>query len=109
MFCSEDGAVCVDNGVAVVKLMHLMLVDATPDSCVEDHVKYGELVERVSWQFLVSKDVVTGSLVEGSYEAGMIMALESMGLDNQVYICLSFFILAYFPCFLSNSTFTYTC
>ncbi|KAL8171771.1 hypothetical protein V2J09_023575 [Rumex salicifolius] len=83
VFCSEEGAVCVDNAVAVVKLLHLMLTTATPKSCVEDHLMYGEHVERVSLQFLYSKDVVRGNLPELSYEAGMVMALESMGLDNQ--------------------------
>ena len=68
-----------------------MLATATPVSCVEDHLKYGELVERVSWLFLHNRDIISGSLPESNYEAGMIMALESMGLDSQVY----FFSLVY--------------
>lgn len=83
LFCSEEGAVCVDNGVSVVKLLHLMLSMANPSSCFEDHLKYGDCVQRVSSLFLMRKGFMQGDVPMSSYEAGLALALESTGLASQ--------------------------
>ncbi|KAJ6737271.1 LIPASE-LIKE PAD4 [Salix viminalis] len=54
IFCSEDGAVCVDNAASVVKMMYLLLTMGSP-SC-------------------------SGELPESSYEAGVELALQSLGI-----------------------------
>lgn len=83
MFCSEEGAVCVDNAVSVVKLLHLMLATGSSRSCFEDHLKYGVCVERMSFQFLMRKEFMQGDVPMSSYEAGLKLAVESSGLANQ--------------------------
>ncbi|GAB4855715.1 Lipase-like pad4 [Ancistrocladus abbreviatus] len=82
-FCSEEGAVCVDNAEANVRLLHLMLATATTTSCIEDHLNYGECIDNMSSGFLTRKSFMKGTLPESSYEAGMAMALESSGLFGQ--------------------------
>lgn len=80
LFCGKEGAVCVDNAMAVVQLLHLMLATGCASSCIEDHLKYGDYVGNiVSSQFLKK----TGLLLEreeSSYEAGITLALQSSGL-----------------------------
>ncbi|KAL2936215.1 Lipase-like PAD4 [Bienertia sinuspersici] len=72
LFCSEEGAVCVDNAVAVVKLLHLMLAMGNSGSCFEDHLKYGGCVEQMSYRFLMRKGFMQGDddATISSYEAG---------------------------------------
>lgn len=84
LFCSDDGAVCIDNGVAIVKLLHLMLAVGCPSSSVEDHIKYGEYVGKVSMQYLKRSGFGEGELPQSSYEAGVALALQSSGISSQV-------------------------
>lgn len=83
LLCSEEGAVCVDNAVAVVKLLYLMLAMGNSGSCFEDHLNYGGCVERLSFQFLMRKGFMQGDIPTSSYEAGLKLALESSGLANK--------------------------
>ncbi|KNA14778.1 hypothetical protein SOVF_104610 [Spinacia oleracea] len=83
LFCSEEGGVCVDNTVAVVKLLYLMLVTGNSGSCFEDHLKYGSCVERMSFQFLMRKGFLQGDVPMSSYDAGLKLAVESSGLASQ--------------------------
>lgn len=87
LFCAEEGAVCVDNAVSVVKLLHLMLSMANLSSCFEDHRKYGDSVQRVSSHFLMRKGFMQGDAPKSSYEAGLALALQSTGLANQESVC----------------------
>ncbi|PSS30215.1 Lipase-like [Actinidia chinensis var. chinensis] len=77
VFCTNEGAVCVDDGVAVVKLMHLMLATGNASSSIEDHLKYEDYVGKVSMQFLKRRGFVEGECFESSYEAGVTLALQS--------------------------------
>ncbi|KAJ6413680.1 hypothetical protein OIU84_006478 [Salix udensis] len=52
IFCSEDGAVCVDNAASVVKMMSFAVHDG-------------------------------GELPESSYEAGVVLALQSLGISRK--------------------------
>lgn len=83
LFCSEDGAVCVDNAVSVVKLLHLMFAMGNRDSCFKDHLKYGSCVERVCLQFLMRRGFMQGDVPKSSYEAGLALASESSGLASK--------------------------
>ncbi|GMG99829.1 hypothetical protein Nepgr_001669 [Nepenthes gracilis] len=91
LFCSEGGAICVDghNTVATAKLLHLILATATATSCIDDHLKYGECVQKISLQFLKTKGFMEGNPPESSYEAGLALALESSGLASQELISIS--------------------
>ncbi|KAK6923700.1 Fungal lipase-like domain [Dillenia turbinata] len=80
LFCSDDGAICVDNSAAVVQMLSLMFSKASPSSCIEDHLKYGDCVSRAySSQFL---DKRTLDVSEANYEASLKMALQSSGLSS---------------------------
>ncbi|XP_065876558.1 lipase-like PAD4 [Euphorbia lathyris] len=84
-FCSQDGAICIDNAISVVKMMHLLLstTTTTPISSIEDHLKYGDYVSRISFQFLNKRSFLPDDFPESSYEAGVSLALHSSGLGSQ--------------------------
>lgn len=84
LFCSQEGAICVDNAVSVTKMMHLMLLTGSPNNCIEDHLKYGDYVDKVSSQFLYHRSFLQPGLPASSYEAGVALALQSSGIDIQV-------------------------
>ncbi|KAI3435454.1 uncharacterized protein J3R85_006061 [Psidium guajava] len=81
LFCSEKGAICLDNAMSVIKVMHLMLETVSPASSFEDHLKYGYYTGLLSSQFL--KRINISGLSEPSYEAGAFLALQSSGIDPQ--------------------------
>ncbi|KAL3630242.1 Lipase-like pad4 [Castilleja foliolosa] len=85
MFCTRNGAICLDNGMAIVKLLYLMLLGkGCVNSCVEDHLKYEYYVGQVCWQFLQKKSLTGVCLItESSNEAGIAMALQSSGINFQ--------------------------
>ncbi|KAL9233359.1 hypothetical protein vseg_008374 [Gypsophila vaccaria] len=83
LLCAEDGAICLDNSASVVKLLHLMMATSDPISCLEDHLKYGDCVEKLSFQFLMNKGYLQVGVPNTSYEAGLALALESSGLASQ--------------------------
>ena len=87
-FCSEDGAICVDNVESVIKMMYLLLATGSPSYSIEDHLKYGDYVERISSQFLERKSSMEGELPESSYEAGVVLALQSSGIASQVMLSI---------------------
>uniref|UniRef100_A0A803KNC0 Lipase-like PAD4 n=2 Tax=Chenopodium quinoa TaxID=63459 RepID=A0A803KNC0_CHEQI len=83
LFYSEEGTVCVDNADAVVKLLYLMLAMGNSGSCCEDHLKYGDCVERMSFQFLMRRGFIHEDVPASSYDAGLKLAVESSGLASQ--------------------------
>ncbi|KAL3729040.1 hypothetical protein ACJRO7_033611 [Eucalyptus globulus] len=85
LFSSDEGAICLDNAVSVNKMMHLMLRPGSPNCIVEEHLKYGWYVERLTRQPL-KRSFMEGDLSESSYEASLSMALNSLGSSQQVSI-----------------------
>ncbi|WJX45954.1 Lipase-like pad4 [Trifolium repens] len=41
LFVTEEGALCVDSPVTIIKMMHLLLSTSSPSGSIEDHLKYG--------------------------------------------------------------------
>ncbi|XP_039157630.1 lipase-like PAD4 [Eucalyptus grandis] len=82
IFCSEEGAICLDNATSIVKMMHLMLETDCLASSVVDHLKYGDYTRLLSFQFLKRRDI--NALSNSSYEAGVFLALQSSGVDPQM-------------------------
>ncbi|KAJ6929224.1 hypothetical protein NC652_013183 [Populus alba x Populus x berolinensis] len=81
-FCSEDGAICVDNAASVVKMMYLLFATTgLPSSSIGDHLMYGDYVGKISLQFLEKRSFMQGELPESSYEAGVALALQSTGIS----------------------------
>ncbi|KAK9735536.1 hypothetical protein RND81_04G211200 [Saponaria officinalis] len=83
LLCADEGAICVDNSGSVVRLMHLMMGTSDPGSCLEDHLKYGGCVEKLSFQFLMNKGYLQVNVPNSSYDAGLALAVESLGLARQ--------------------------
>ncbi|KAI9165315.1 hypothetical protein LWI28_011674 [Acer negundo] len=82
-FCSEEGAICIDNASSVIKMMYLMLTMGSPSCTIEDHLRYGDYAARVSFQFLNQRSFMPGDLPESCYEAGIALALQSSGIASQ--------------------------
>ncbi|KAK2436456.1 lipase PAD4 [Trifolium repens] len=41
LFVTEEGALCIDSPVTIIKMMHLLLSTSSPSGSIEDHLKYG--------------------------------------------------------------------
>ncbi|KAK2656327.1 hypothetical protein Ddye_009379 [Dipteronia dyeriana] len=84
-FCSEEGAICIDNASSVIKMMYLMLTltMGSPSCSIEDHLRYGDYAARVSIQLLNQRSFMPGDLPESCYEAGIALALQSSGIASQ--------------------------
>ncbi|GMI67589.1 ARABIDOPSIS PHYTOALEXIN DEFICIENT 4, PHYTOALEXIN DEFICIENT 4 [Hibiscus trionum] len=85
VFCSREGAICVENAASVIRMMYLMMAMGSPSCCIEDHLKYGEYVGNVSKQFLKAKNFRENGdgLPDSSFEAGLALALQSSDLTDK--------------------------
>lgn len=83
-FCSEHGAICLDNAISVLKMLDLMLKTSAPNLSIEDHLNYGDHVKKVGVQYMERKNLNSLCLPNSSYEAGLALALESAGIPFQV-------------------------
>ncbi|XVE86473.1 hypothetical protein DITRI_Ditri18aG0037000 [Diplodiscus trichospermus] len=83
VFCCQEGAICVENATSVIKMMYLMMATGSPSSSIEDHLKYGDYVAKVSKQFLMARNFDEEGLPDSSYEAGVALALQSSELTDK--------------------------
>lgn len=83
-FCSEHGAICLDNAISVLKMLYLMLKTSAPNLSIEDHLNYGDYVKKVGVECMERKSFTTECLPNSSYEAGLALALQSAGIPFQV-------------------------
>ncbi|XP_024013441.1 lipase-like PAD4 isoform X2 [Eutrema salsugineum] len=79
LFCSDNGGVCLDNAASVRGMLHWT---GTPN--IEEHQRYGHYVSSLSHQFLISRSFRGGNISDNSYQAGVALALESLGISNDV-------------------------
>ena len=89
VFCCQEGAICVENAASVIKMMYLMLATGSPNCSIEDHLKYGDYVAKVSKQFLKARNFLEEGLPDPSYEAGVALALQSSELTDKVLFLLT--------------------
>lgn len=82
-FCSEHGAICLDNAISVLKMLYLMLKTSAPNLSIEDHLNYGDYVKKVGVECMERKSFTTECLPNSSYEAGLALALQSAGIPFQ--------------------------
>ncbi|TMW96382.1 hypothetical protein EJD97_007465 [Solanum chilense] len=82
LFCTNKGAVCVDNGMVVIKLLYFTLLNSSQSSSLEDHLDYADFIRKVQWQFIENRSFMEGSIPKSSYEAGITLALESLGIAS---------------------------
>lgn len=83
-FCSENGAICLDNAISVLKMLYLMLKTSSPNLSIEDHLNYGDYVKKVGAQHMEKKNFASEYLPNSSYEASLALALQSSGIPLQV-------------------------
>ncbi|KAI3462425.1 hypothetical protein Pfo_019088 [Paulownia fortunei] len=83
MFCTEKGAICLDNATAIVKFLYLTMAECSANSCIEDHLKYGDYVGKICWQYLQKGSFTDESFSESSNKAGIALALQSSGISSQ--------------------------
>ncbi|KAF8411737.1 hypothetical protein HHK36_004295 [Tetracentron sinense] len=83
VFCSEDGAICVENSAAIIWMLYLMFKTGSANSSIEDHLKYGDIVGKASQQFLKRRSFTQGVLPDSCYEVGISLALEASGIVGQ--------------------------
>ncbi|KAK4426760.1 Lipase-like PAD4 [Sesamum alatum] len=82
MICTDKGAVCLDNGTAIVKLLYLMLAEGSANSCIDDHLKYEDYVSKVCLQYLQKRRLFEVSSSESSSESGIALALQSSRISS---------------------------
>ncbi|PQP92402.1 lipase-like PAD4 isoform X1 [Prunus yedoensis var. nudiflora] len=56
---------------------------SNPSCCIEDHLKYGEYVGKFCSQFLNKRSFMQGELPQSSWDAGVALALQSLGISGQ--------------------------
>nr|GMC63182.1 lipase-like PAD4 [Ipomoea batatas] len=81
-FCTSMGAICVDNSTAILKLLYFMLTKSSPTSSFDDHFKYKDYIDKMNWQFLERRNSLEENLSESSFEAGIMLALQSSGISS---------------------------
>ncbi|KAL7600950.1 hypothetical protein Lser_V15G23560 [Lactuca serriola] len=81
MFCSEDGAICIDDISAIVRMLHLTFASGSPSLCIDDHLEYESYVEKINLQFLNRSEE---ELCESNtYEAGVTLASQSISSGHE--------------------------
>ncbi|KZV47589.1 hypothetical protein F511_12858 [Dorcoceras hygrometricum] len=83
LFCTDEGAICLDNAVAIVKFLYLVMMKGSATSGIEDHLEYGKYVEKYCWQYLLKTNSVDACFSESSNDAGITLALRSLELTTQ--------------------------
>eukprot|EP01018_Ginkgo_biloba_P007342 Gb_37859 [translate_table: standard] len=88
MFCSNNGAVCVENSEAALKMLHFTMQsqgkpsDEFAGPCILEHTAYGSLLDHIS-ENLINMRRVMNSFPESSYEIGIALEMEAIGVGSQ--------------------------
>ncbi|XP_013604318.1 PREDICTED: lipase-like PAD4 [Brassica oleracea var. oleracea] len=80
LFCSDSGGLCLDNADSVRGMFRILNSTGTPN--IEEHQRYGHYVSTLSHLFLISRSFRGGRISDNSYEAGVALAVESLGFSN---------------------------
>ncbi|XP_058089865.1 lipase-like PAD4 [Magnolia sinica] len=81
LFCSEEGAICIDNSTAIVQMLHLLFMTSSVRSSIEEHLMYGNFITKISQQFLKRRGFTQG-LCSSGYDVGMSLALQALGMGS---------------------------
>ncbi|KAI4310830.1 hypothetical protein MLD38_035782 [Melastoma candidum] len=83
LFCSETGAISMDNAASVLEIMHLMLrADSLIDG-IKDSLSYEDIASILYEQKLKIRNSNEDGLFESSYESSVSFALQSVGINTQ--------------------------
>ncbi|PKA54525.1 hypothetical protein AXF42_Ash000360 [Apostasia shenzhenica] len=85
LLCSSEGAVCIDNPDAVIRMLCLTLAAGiAKSSAEEEHLSYGSLLVKFTEQSLLKKRTVShDDVLESNYTAGISLAIEASGIGIQ--------------------------
>ncbi|GLJ28869.1 hypothetical protein SUGI_0569030 [Cryptomeria japonica] len=85
MFCSTQGAACIDNSEAVLKMLHFTMEGMPSEqlavTCASDHTGYGQMLEAITKNFLNPTPIA--NCATDSFEIGIALELETMGVGAQ--------------------------
>eukprot|EP00253_Pinus_taeda_P018531 PITA_18531 len=88
MFCSVEGAACIDNSETVLKILHLTMqshekpYDNIVQDCFKEHVEYGSVLKHVIEKSISGKRSAKCDS-ESSYKMGISLQLEAIGIGAQ--------------------------
>ncbi|XP_057791556.1 lipase-like PAD4 isoform X2 [Salvia miltiorrhiza] len=77
MFCSDKGAVCLDNATAILKFLYLTMAAASSPTC---SVNYEDYVAKLSCHYLKMRS--STAHYDSSNEAGVAFALQTLGISS---------------------------
>ncbi|GLJ06443.1 hypothetical protein SUGI_0039280 [Cryptomeria japonica] len=81
MFCSDQGAACIDDSEAVLKMLHFTMQEMSFDKLVSDHTCYGKMLETIT--NALPKAMPIANVTTDSFEMGIVLELEAMGVGDQ--------------------------
>ncbi|XP_057826071.2 protein EDS1B [Cryptomeria japonica] len=85
MFCSTQGAACIDDSEAVLKMLHFtmqgMPFDQLAGTCASDHIGYSHVLEVITKSLLNAMSIA--NFAADSFEMGIALELEAMGVGAQ--------------------------
>nr|ABR16688.1 unknown [Picea sitchensis] len=88
MFCSSNGAACIENAQTVLEMLHLTMqsqhtsFDEIVQACLLEHIRYDSVLEEVR-QNSIRGIRIAKSNSESSYEMGISSQLEAIGVGAQ--------------------------
>eukprot|EP00253_Pinus_taeda_P015650 PITA_15650 len=88
MFCSGEGAACIDNSETVLKILHLAMhsdekpYDNIVQDCFSEHVEYGSVLNHVIEKSISGRRTAKPDS-ESSDKMGMSLQLEAIGVGAQ--------------------------
>jgi len=91
MFCSSEGAACIDNSETVLMILHLTmqrhekLYDNMVQDCFSEHIEYGSVLNHVIEKSISGRRTAKPDS-ESSYKMGISLQMEAIGVDAQVIL-----------------------
>lgn len=84
--CSAEGAVCINDPVVIVKMLHLTFATCSESlNFEEEHLSYGDLVTKISHDVLLKKrNTLDAEKPKFQYSSGVSLAIEASGIQMQV-------------------------
>nr|ABR16032.1 unknown [Picea sitchensis] len=88
MFCSSNGAACIENAQTVLEMLHLTMqsqhtsFEEIAQACILEHIRYDSVLEE-GRQNSIRGIRIAKSNSESSYEIGISSQLEAIGVGAQ--------------------------
>eukprot|EP00253_Pinus_taeda_P006790 PITA_06790 len=89
IFCSGEGAACIDNSEAILKMLHWTILSHDEpyeniiQDCFSEHIGYGSVLKRIIEKSISERRSAKPDS-ESSYKMGLSLQLEAIGVGAQV-------------------------